>query len=258
MIEVDILKDRDLKTFSLNGVRVIYHDGVSFDCLPEWECYECCKTPADLNEREYKNLLNLGYSNFAYKIAHGIYKLRKKDDACIFLKDNKCEIHEHKPLSCRAQPFVPIYFDFHAANLVVAIEPNAYRWCYGLQEGDMQESKLELMSKVCKELFLDRVEYYRHFKDMREAFLIAALSIPEKVGLIATNPIKSLCFCCGFPLKVTEDYEIYFKHLARRYTVYEDVIICEKCIEKVGEMNEENILSLRDSIFFNQKLFNFF
>mgnify|MGYP000132524959 CR=1 FL=1 len=257
MIKKEDLKGRNLKFFNFNGVKTIYHEGIAFDCLPEWDCIECCKTPADLNEEEYKTLLEIGYSDFAYEIAHGIFKLKKKNNACIFLENGKCKIHEYKPASCRAQPFVPVYFDFHSIELVVLIEPQAYDWCYGLQEGEMDEELLKDISKACKKLSFDRVKFYENFKESHESFLIAALSIPEKVGLIAGSPMKNLCFCCGFPLKTTAAYDIY--SIKRDYVEYENALICEKCREKLKDkLNEENIIVLRDSLFANPKLINYF
>jgi len=259
MLKKEYLKGKTLKSFDYNGVKVVYHDGVTFNCLPEWECYECCKTPADLNSEEYKILLNLGYSDFAYEIAPGIYKLRKENDACIFLKNNRCEIHEHKPVSCKAQPFVPIYFDFHSLKLVVAIEPQAYNWCYGLQAGEMDEEVLKQASKACKKLFYDRVKYYENFKNPHNAFLIAALSIPEKVGLISESPMKSLCFSCGFPLKMTETYDIYNAYpIKREYVEYKTALICEMCMEKLDEVDENRIVALKDSLFSNPRIVEYF
>lgn len=256
MIKREVLMSKNLRYFNFKNVKIIYHDGVAFNCLPEWECFECCKTPADMNEEEYKTLLSLGYSDFAYKIAPGIYKLKKRNNACIFLNNNKCEIHKYKPASCKAQPFVPIYFDFHSIELVVAIEPQAYDWCYGLQEGEMDKALLKNVAKACKKLFFDRMRYYENFKSPNEAFLIAALSIPEKVGLIEESPMKSLCFCCGYPLKTTKIYDIY--NIKRGYKKYMGALICERCINTIKSLNERNIVDLKDSLFSNPKLFEFF
>jgi Fe-S-cluster containining protein len=39
----------------------------------------------------------------------GVMVLKHKNEQCVFLKDNKCSVHKHRPLPCRMYPCNPIF-----------------------------------------------------------------------------------------------------------------------------------------------------
>lgn len=215
------------------GVKV-YYPRISFRCSPELKCGICCKiAPADLNEDEYQRILRAGYRNFAYKIGYGLYQMKKKKDGCIFLEDYACKIHEIRPASCVAFPFTPAFFDFHQKVLVCLFDPKAFKICKGIDEGEMNESIIYESSSACLQLFIDRVKVLSKFKSLDQAFVLTALSTPKKIGLINRSPWRSQCYSCGYPLVISEEYEMY-EEIRRDYKDFGDYLICEKCMDEKG------------------------
>lgn len=79
-------------------------------------CGNCCKLITEINHHDIlriKNRSNLNLNDFVFvdknKSGNGFsYFLKKKENSneCIFLNsENKCNIHEYKPLVCRVWPF---------------------------------------------------------------------------------------------------------------------------------------------------------
>ncbi len=94
---------------------------IQFECVA---CGNCCRGPghALISDRDVDRLsqhLDVTPQEFIAKFAEpiayqqsgassarpwGMY-LRKNDDACIFLRDDQCTVHEAKPDGCRLGPF---------------------------------------------------------------------------------------------------------------------------------------------------------
>ena len=227
-----------------DDIRVkVYYPKISFKCSPELECAICCKiAPADLSEDEYLRLVEAGYRRFAYRVDYGVYQMLRKE-GCIFLDGYKCKIYDLRPASCRAFPFTPAFFDFHERYLVVVFDPKALEFCKGVEkEGDMDLNIVYECAKACRKIFSDRVKVFADFKDLPEAFLLAALSTPKKSGMIAGSPWKTQCYCCGYPLVITEPFKIYEDELKRDYKDFGEYLICEKCLGEDPEVLRQKLL----------------
>lgn len=229
-------------------VRAIYPE-ISFECDPSLECSVCCKTaPADLNEDEYKLLMKAGYRDFAYPVGFGIYQMKEKvGGGCIFLKDYKCEIHDMRPVSCRAFPFTPAFFDFHDNVLVCVFDPRALKMCKGIGEGRMDEDLVYECVLACRKLFADRIKTISKIRKPEDAFLLAALSTPKKIGMVRDNPWRSQCYCCGHPLRISEEYRIY-KEIQRDFVDYGSFLVCERCLGEDVEKRRREILLNPDKL----------
>jgi len=229
-------------------VRAIYPE-ISFECDPSLECSVCCKTaPADLNEDEYKLLMKAGYRDFAYPVGFGIYQMKERvGGGCIFLKDYKCEIHDMRPVSCRAFPFTPAFFDFHDNVLVCVFDPRALKMCKGIGEGRMDEKLVYECALACRKLFADRIKTISKIRKLEDAFLLAALSTPKKIGMVRDNPWRSQCYCCGHPLRISEEYRIY-KEIQRDFVDYGSFLVCERCLGEDVEKRRREILLNPDKL----------
>ncbi|HEY7818593.1 MAG TPA: YkgJ family cysteine cluster protein [Vicinamibacteria bacterium] len=92
--------------------------GLRFECQPD--CGKCCTNdregsvfvePADIETLARK----LSMTPRAFALAYTVreegcdLELRKTGEGhCVFLSDNRCRVHEAKPLQCRAYPFLPL------------------------------------------------------------------------------------------------------------------------------------------------------
>uniref|UniRef100_A0A7C3UJY2 YkgJ family cysteine cluster protein n=1 Tax=Geoglobus ahangari TaxID=113653 RepID=A0A7C3UJY2_9EURY len=227
--------------FSDIHVRVIYPE-ISFKCDPSLECSVCCKiAPADLNEDEYNQLIRAGYRDFAYPVGFGIYLMKKKEKGCIFLKGYKCKIHNIRPVSCRAFPFTPAFFDFYDKVLVCVFDPKALKMCKGIDKGRMENELVYECALACRKLFIDRIKMISKIRKLEEAFLLAALSTPKKIGMIRDSPWRSQCYCCGHPLKISGEYKIY-KEIQRNFIDYGEFLVCERCLEEDIEKRRRELL----------------
>ncbi len=242
----------------------VYFPEVSFKCSPHLECGNCCRmAPADLTEEEYFRILELGFRRFAVRTDIALFRMVRKGDACFFLENHACKIHPHRPASCRALPFLPAFFDFHEKKVVILFDPTAFDWCKGVGatgdardaedrgagEDKMDREVVKECSRAALKLFVDRVRILAEFRDELTAFLLAALSTPEKSGMIAESPYASLCYCCGYPLRITEVYKIY-SPIFRRFGVVGNVLVCERC--KEGSKSKANMESLRNELLFGE------
>ncbi len=229
------------------GVKV-YYPKISFKCSPELECGICCKiAPADLSEDEYLRLVEAGYRRFAYRVDYGVYQMLRKE-GCIFLDGYRCKIYELRPASCRAFPFIPAFFDFHERCLVVVFDPKALEFCKGVGKGG--EMDLDIVyecAKACRKIFADRVRVFADFKDLLDAFLLAALSTPKKAGMIVGSPWRTQCYCCGYPLVISDVFEIYREELKRDYEDFGNYLVCERCL---GDNPED----VRQRLLFNSDI----
>ena len=251
--------DGDMKISGLEDeLTKVFFPEVSFQCSPQLECGNCCRiAPADLTEEEYFRILELGFRRFAVRTDIALFRMVRKGDACIFLENYACKIYPHRPASCRALPFLPAFFDFHEHKLVILFDPTAFDWCKGIRggEGEVKEGKMDRnvvreCSKAAFQLFVDRVRIIAGFRDELTAFLLAALSTPEKSGIIAGRPHASLCYCCGHPLRITENYRIY-SSLFREYETMGNVLVCKRCKKSIE--GEADIESLRNELFFGEE-----
>ena len=109
-----------------NGVRVTPSTKIRFKCSG---CGECCRhvkesVPASCQDAFYltKHLRDLGMDIYCVdqfleqyaepalldECGFFVYFLKSvgEDNACIFLKDNRCSVQEAKPLACRLYPFM--------------------------------------------------------------------------------------------------------------------------------------------------------
>jgi len=238
-----------------NEFTKVYFPEVSFECTPQLECGNCCRiAPADLTEEEYFRILDLGFRRFAVRTDIALFRMVRKGDACFFLENYACKIYPHRPASCRALPFLPAFFDFYEQKLVVLFDPTTFKWCKGVrrsgeEEGEMDREVVKECSSAALQLFVDRVKIISEFRDELTAFLLAALSTPEKSGIIAGRPHASLCYCCGHPLQITENYKIY-SSIFRKYEVVEGMLLCEKCRE--CNKGDAEVEKLRDELFFGE------
>ena len=109
-----------------NAVRVTPSTKIRFKCTG---CGDCCRhvketVPVDSQDafRIAKYLMETGEDIFCIdqflleyatpallnECGYFVYFLKSvgEDDACVFLKDNRCTIHEAKPRACRLYPFM--------------------------------------------------------------------------------------------------------------------------------------------------------
>ena len=109
-----------------NSVRVTPSDKIRFKCTG---CGECCRNvkasvPVDCQDAFYltKYLRDTGMDIYCIdqfleqyaepelldECGFFVYFLKTvgEDNACIFLKDNRCSVQEAKPLACRLYPFM--------------------------------------------------------------------------------------------------------------------------------------------------------
>ena len=109
-----------------NAVRVTPSAKIRFKCTG---CGDCCRhvketVPVDSQDAFYltKHLQNLGMDIYCVdqfleqyaepalldECGFFVYFLKSvgKDNACVFLKDNRCSVQEVKPLACKLYPFM--------------------------------------------------------------------------------------------------------------------------------------------------------
>jgi Fe-S-cluster containining protein len=101
----------------LNGgfVKTIRLGGICAD----FSCATCCKdTKMMLSQKDIENIACLGYNkkDFVYLDTDGFFKLKNINGQCFFLKNNKCEIYDHRPQGCR---FYPIIYDLDLKKAVL-------------------------------------------------------------------------------------------------------------------------------------------
>lgn len=72
------------------------------------QCGECCRIVVKLTNNEIKAIKEKSYKDFLVKdpIKGKDYTLKRVSGNCVFLKDNKCEIYETRPETCRKYPFL--------------------------------------------------------------------------------------------------------------------------------------------------------
>jgi len=62
----------------------------------------------------------------------GVMTLKRENGECVFLKDNKCQIHPVRPIACRMYPCNPIFTEYKNGTKLV-IKNNE---CPGIGKGD--------------------------------------------------------------------------------------------------------------------------
>jgi len=112
---------------------------VAFECK---QCGLCCMIDSgDLNEEEYERIVAKGYKEFLDKgqIYHKQIK-KKEDGTCFFLTDdNKCMIHDVKPISCKLQPFLPIDYSIMTKKIKLDFAHD----CKGISKGKLTQEQLK-------------------------------------------------------------------------------------------------------------------
>jgi Fe-S-cluster containining protein len=130
-------------------------------------CGECCRRYAipvtssdvhriasftELNPRDFLTLMEP--DNSVIETYKDFPKIRLKDginfvlvlsqnyESCIFLKNNKCSIHNVKPLVCRPFPFE--YSMARDGNVKFSVNQEARGFCKGLGEGSKRFNFTEL------------------------------------------------------------------------------------------------------------------
>jgi Fe-S-cluster containining protein len=111
-----------------------------------------------LQKREQKTLIDVWVK---FDDDEGVIFLKHTDDedkACIFLKDNLCSVHEHRPDICRNYPFN------YVMNIIDKGGKRQYRIdfilnsrCEGLDTGD----EVDMDALV--------IQFWKHFNDSMEA-----------------------------------------------------------------------------------------
>ena len=67
-----------------------------------------------VTEDDVKRLEAAGYKDFTEY--HGELCMKRVKGRCVFLVDDKCSVHEHRPQVCRNFPFFKIYGVGYAAK----------------------------------------------------------------------------------------------------------------------------------------------
>jgi Fe-S-cluster containining protein len=117
---------------------VKFPDTIGFQCK---NCGVCCRDqPPDINLKEQKNIEAKGFKDFLEnsKDLNSRNFPRKKDKSCLFLtEENKCKIHDVKPLVCILEPFVITDFDCKTNLIALELNPDAAMNCPGVFSGEM-------------------------------------------------------------------------------------------------------------------------
>jgi Fe-S-cluster containining protein len=77
-----------------------------FECVC---CGNCCRfrvTP--LKRKDVERLEKAGYTGF-HRHVKGELSMRRVNGRCIFLRDDKCTVYEHRPQVCRDFPFYRLF-----------------------------------------------------------------------------------------------------------------------------------------------------
>jgi len=93
-----------------------YRDGLRFECT---QCGRCCTGTSgyvwvSMSEaRAIAARLGVSLDEFGRRYLRRVgqrYSLLEDADtgSCVFLEDNRCRIHEHRPAQCRRFPFWPV------------------------------------------------------------------------------------------------------------------------------------------------------
>ena len=64
---------------------------------------------------------------------NGVMVLKRENNDCVFLKDNKCQIHPVRPLACRMYPYNPIFIEYlNGFKMIIKNDSE----CPGVGQGD--------------------------------------------------------------------------------------------------------------------------
>lgn len=66
----------------------------------------------------------------------GVLVLKHENGGCVFLKDNRCSIHEHRPRACRLYPFNPIFTEHKEGY---SLKVNTREGCREIKKGHFFE-----------------------------------------------------------------------------------------------------------------------
>ena len=84
---------------------LLYRRRAEFNCQMSGDCCRFKYLP--LRESDVKRLEEAGYKDFvSYKGERSMKRVRGR---CVFQKDDKCSVYEHRPQVCREYPFFKIY-----------------------------------------------------------------------------------------------------------------------------------------------------
>ena len=106
-------------------------------------CARCCYKHIQLNPYEIARLArNRGVDSRAFLAAYaelgGSALKRRSDNACVFLRDNRCSVHDDRPLVCRLYPLGRV-IDVDGSESFLRLDPDPEtKGEYG-EEGTVEE-----------------------------------------------------------------------------------------------------------------------
>jgi Fe-S-cluster containining protein len=95
--------------------------------------------PPDVDASEQKQIKAKGVKNFLDRPDEtGTRWIRKKkDESCFFLgEDNRCNIYNVRPATCRLEPFTIVDYDFENNRIELELNFPAACGCEGIFEGE--------------------------------------------------------------------------------------------------------------------------
>ena len=79
------------------------------------QCGTCCRfKTVPVTADDIRRLESAGYTDFV--LTKPELSLRRVNGRCVFVKDDKCTVYEHRPNVCREYPFFRIYGVGYAAR----------------------------------------------------------------------------------------------------------------------------------------------
>jgi|Deesub1362B_J571_1020462.scaffolds.fasta_scaffold00066_27 hypothetical protein len=78
------------------------------NCKTNGYCGKCCYgTEMPLTEEDIERIKALGFDENDFSVVvEGVKRLKNVENACYFLKENKCTIYENRPTGCKIYPLV--------------------------------------------------------------------------------------------------------------------------------------------------------
>lgn len=82
-------------------------------------CYCCFDKNTILTHKDINRIKMLGYESGYFVRKYGIFKFLKMSNNgnCVFLKENKCLIYDHRPYECRWFPIYAISDNYGVINI---------------------------------------------------------------------------------------------------------------------------------------------
>jgi Fe-S-cluster containining protein len=115
-------------------IKVVLPNSVGFKCK---NCGVCCKIqPPEVDLNEQKQIESKGYQKFLTEPDEAGLRWikRKKDGSCFFLENNKCKIHNVRPVICRLEPFTIVDYNYPEKTIELALNFPFSCACGGISE----------------------------------------------------------------------------------------------------------------------------